>query len=50
MIKKVVDVVSHMNMVAKHEMGAIVYTKQPEGCLVPSKESKACRLIKSLYG
>ena len=27
-----------------------IYMEQPEGCVVPGKEKKVCKLVKSLYG
>ena len=27
-----------------------IYMDQPEGCVVPRKEKKVCKLVKSLYG
>ena len=27
-----------------------IYMAQPEGCVVPGKEKKVCKLVKSLYG
>ena len=27
-----------------------IYMEQPEGCVVPEKEKKVCKLVKSLYG
>ncbi|WKA09025.1 hypothetical protein VitviT2T_026704 [Vitis vinifera] len=27
-----------------------IYTDQPEGCVVPGKEKRVCKLVKSLYG
>ena len=27
-----------------------IYMDQPEGCVVPGKEKKVCKLVKSLYG
>lgn len=27
-----------------------IYMEQPEGCVVPGKENKVCKLVKSLYG
>ena len=32
------------------ELEEEIYMEQPEGFIVPSKEKKVCRLVKSLYG
>ena len=32
------------------DMEEEIYMEQPEGCVVPRKEKKVCRLAKSLYG
>ena len=32
------------------ELEEEIYMEQPEGFIVPGKEKKVCRLVKSLYG
>ena len=32
------------------ELDEEIYMEQPEGFIVPGKEKKVCRLVKSLYG
>ena len=32
------------------ELEKEIYMDQPEGCVVPRKEEKVCRLVKLLYG
>ncbi|PHT60935.1 Agamous-like MADS-box protein AGL62 [Capsicum annuum] len=32
------------------ELEEEIYMEQPEGCVVPGKENKVCRLLKTLYG
>jgi hypothetical protein len=32
------------------ELDEEIYMEQPEGFIVPRKEKKVCRLVKSLYG
>ena len=35
---------------SNRELEEEIYMEQPEGFIVPGKENKVCRLVKSLYG